>query len=264
MRAAGRRIGCVPTMGFLHEGHLSLVREAKRRAAVCVVSIYVNPAQFGPKEDFAAYPRDFERDRKLCESAGVDAIFAPGDAEMYPAGAATTWVEEPAIARPWEGERRPGHFRGVCTVVAKLFNMMLPDVACFGQKDAQQCAVVKRMVRDLNFPLEVVICPTVREPDGLAMSSRNIYLSPAERQQATVLKQSLELARRELAAGATLEGARQAMEQLIQSQPAARVDYIAFLDHDTFERIDRWQPGRTLVALAVFIGRTRLLDNMVL
>jgi pantoate--beta-alanine ligase len=152
----------------------------------------------------------------------------------------------------------------VCTVVAKLFNMMLPDVACFGQKDAQQCAVVKRMVRDLNFPLEVVICPTVREADGLAMSSRNIYLSPAERQQATVLKQSLELARRELAAGATLEGARQAMEQLIQSQPAARVDYIAFLDHDTFERIDRWQPGRTLVALAVFIGRTRLLDNMVL
>ncbi|MBI5394264.1 MAG: pantoate--beta-alanine ligase [Verrucomicrobia bacterium] len=263
-RAAGKRVGFVPTMGCLHDGHLSLMREAKRRADVCVVSIYVNPTQFGPKEDFSKYPRDFERDRKLCESAGVDVIFAPTDAEIYPAGAATTWVEETAVAERWEGASRPGHFRGVCTVVAKLFNIVLPDVACFGQKDAQQCAVLKRMVRDLSFPLEFVVCPTVREPDGLAMSSRNVYLSPAERQDALALKQSLDFAARDLPAGRTVDEVSAAMVRLIGSKPSARIDYIAFVDPETLLPVKRYEPGRMLVMMAVFVGKTRLIDNMVL
>ena len=260
-RAAGQRIGFVPTMGYLHEGHLSLMREAKRRADVCVVSIYVNPAQFGPKEDLAKYPRDFDRDRALCESAGVDVIFAPTTGEMYPSGAATTWVEETAVSERWEGASRPGHFRGVCTVVAKLFNLVLPDVACFGQKDAQQCAVLRRMARDLNFPLEFVVCPTVREPDGLAMSSRNVYLSPSERQEALALRQSLDLARRDLAAGRTIDEVSAAMTRLIVGKPSARVDYIAIVDPETLLPVKRHEPGRTLVAMAVFVGKTRLIDN---
>jgi len=270
-RAAGRRIGFVPTMGFLHEGHLSLMREAKRRADLCAVSIYVNPTQFGPKEDFSQYPRDFERDRQLCESVGVDVIFAPTDAEMWGEcgvrnakcgmGTATTWVEETEVARRLEGEKRPGHFRGVCTVVAKLFNIVQPDVAYFGQKDAQQCAVLKRMVRDLNVPLELVVCPTVREADGLAMSSRNTYLSPDERRQAVVLKQSLDLARNLLGAGAQLDEVLDRMARLIQARPAARIDYIAFVDNESFEPLTDYRPGRTLAALAVFVGRTRLIDN---
>jgi pantoate--beta-alanine ligase len=263
-RAAGKRVGFVPTMGYLHEGHLSLMREAKRRADLCVVSIYVNPTQFGPKEDFSKYPRDFDRDRKLCESVGVDAIFAPADAEMYPAGAATTWVEESAVAERWEGASRPGHFRGVCTVVAKLFNIVLPDVACFGQKDAQQCAVLRRMVRDLNFPLEFVVCPTVREPDGLAMSSRNVYLSAAERQDALSLKQALDFAARDLPAGRTIDEVGAAMVRLIGSKPSARMDYIAFVDPETLLPVKRYEPDQTLVMMAVFVGKTRLIDNMVL
>jgi len=269
-RAAGRRVGFVPTMGYLHEGHLSLMREAKRRAEVCVVSIYVNPTQFGPKEDFSKYPRDFERDRKLCESVGVDVIFAPTNEEMWGEGGrrkaeggmgGSTWVEETAVSERWEGVSRPGHFRGVCTVVAKLFNCVLPDVACFGQKDAQQCAVLRRMVRDLNFPLEFVVCPTVREPDGLAMSSRNVYLSLTERQEALALKQSLELARRELAAGRTIDEVSAAMTALIASKPSARIDYIAFVDLETLLPVKRHESGRLLVAMAVFVGKTRLIDN---
>lgn len=263
-RAAGRRVGFVPTMGYLHEGHLSLMREAKRRADVCVVSIYVNPTQFGPKEDFSKYPRDFDRDRMLCESVGVDAIFAPTDAEMYPAGAATTWVEESSVSERWDGASRPGHFRGVCTVVAKLFNIVLPDVACFGQKDAQQCAVLWRMARDLDFPLEFVVCPTVREPDGLAMSSRNVYLSPAERQDALALKQALDFAARDLPAGRTIDEVGAGMVRLIGSKPSARMDYIAFVDPETLLPVKRYEPGRTLVMMAVFVGQTRLIDNMVL
>ena len=272
-RAAGKRVGFVPTMGYLHEGHLSLMREAKRRADLCVVSIYVNPTQFGPKEDFSKYPRDFDRDRKLCESVGVDAIFAPTNEEMWGEDGrrktedgmgGSTWVEETAVSERWEGVSRPGHFRGVCTVVAKLFNCVLPDVACFGQKDAQQCAVLKRMVRDLNFPLEFVVCPTVREPDGLAMSSRNVYLSPTERQEALALKQSLDLARRELAAGRTIDEVSAAMTKLITSKPSARIDYIAFVDSETLLPVKRHEPGRLLVAMAVFVGKTRLIDNMVL
>ena len=269
-RASGKRVGFVPTMGYLHEGHLSLMREAKRRADLCVVSIYVNPTQFGPKEDFSKYPRDFERDRKLCESVGVDVIFAPTNNEMWGEDgrqktedgmSGSTWVEETAVSERWEGTSRPGHFRGVCTVVAKLFNCVLPDVTCFGQKDAQQCAVLRRMVRDLNFPLEFVVCPTVREPDGLAMSSRNVYLSPAERQEALALKQSLDLARRELAAGRTIDAVSAAMTSLISSKPSARIDYIAFVDSETLLPVKRHEPGRTLVAMAVYVGRTRLIDN---
>jgi len=269
-RAAGRRVGFVPTMGYLHEGHLSLMREAKRRADVCVVSIYVNPTQFGPKEDFSKYPRDFERDQRLCESVGVDVIFAPTDEEMWGKDGrrktedgmgGSTWVEETAVSERWEGTSRPGHFRGVCTVVAKLFNCVLPDVACFGQKDAQQCAVLRRMVRDLNFPLEFIVCPTVREPDGLAMSSRNVYLSPTERQEALALKQSLELARRELAAGRTIDEVSAAMTALITSKPSARIDYIAFVDSETLLPAKGYEPGRLLVAMAVFVGKTRLIDN---
>ncbi len=263
-RAAGKRVGFVPTMGCLHEGHLSLMREAKHRAGVCVVSIYVNPTQFGPKEDFSKYPRDFERDSEMCESVGVDAIFAPTDAEMYPAGAATTWVEETVVSERWEGASRPGHFRGVCTVVAKLFNIVLPDVACFGQKDAQQCAVLRRMVRDLDFPLEFVVCPTVREPDGLAMSSRNVYLSAAERQDALSLKQALDFAARDLPAGRTIDEVSAAMVRLIGSKPSARIDYIAFVDPETLLPVKRYERGRMLVMMAVFVGRTRLMDNMVL
>ncbi|MCX6909046.1 MAG: pantoate--beta-alanine ligase [Verrucomicrobia bacterium] len=269
-RAAGKLVGFVPTMGYLHEGHLSLMREAKRRAEVCVVSIYVNPTQFGPKEDFSKYPRDFERDRKLCESVGVDVIFAPTNEEMWGEGerrktedgmSGSTWVEETVVSERWEGTSRPGHFRGVCTVVAKLFNCVLPDVACFGQKDAQQCAVLRRMVRDLNFPLEFVVCPTVREPDGLAMSSRNVYLNPTERQEALALKQSLELARRDLAAGRTIDEVSAAMTTLIAGKPSARIDYIAFVDSETLLPVKRHEPGRTLVAMAVFVGKTRLIDN---
>lgn len=262
-RAAGQRVGFVPTMGYLHEGHLSLMREAKRRADVCAVSIYVNPTQFGPKEDLSRYPRDFDRDRNLCESVGVDVIFAPTDEEMWGKGltGGSTWVEEAAVSERWEGASRPGHFRGVCTVVAKLFNIALPDVVCFGQKDAQQCAVLRRMVRDLNFPLEFVVCPTVREPDGLAMSSRNVYLNPAERQEALVLRQSLDLARRELAAGRTIDVTGAAMTKLITGKPSARIDYIAFVDAETLLPVKRHEPDRTLVMMAVFVGRTRLIDN---
>ncbi len=262
-RAAGQRVGFVPTMGFLHEGHLSLMREARRRADVCAVSIYVNPTQFGPKEDLSRYPRDFDRDRTLCESAGVDVIFAPRDEEMWGQGVmgGSTWVEESAVSERWEGSSRPGHFRGVCTVVAKLFNIALPDVVCFGQKDAQQCAVLRRMVRDLNFPLEFVVCPTVREPDGLAMSSRNTYLSATERQEALALRQSLDLARRELAAGRTIDEAGAAMTKLITGKPSARIDYIAFVDAETLLPVRRHEPGRTLVMMAVFVGKTRLIDN---
>ena len=262
-RAAGQRVGFVPTMGYLHEGHLSLMREAKRRAEVCVVSIYVNPTQFGPKEDLSKYPRDFDRDRKLCESVGVDAIFAPTNEEMWGKDGvgSSTWVEEAAVSERWEGASRPGHFRGVCTVVAKLFNIVLPDVACFGRKDAQQCAVLRRMVRDLNFPLEFVVCPTVREPDGLAMSSRNVYLSPTERLEALALRQSLDLARRDLVAGRTIDEVSAAMTSLIAGKPSARVDYIAFVDPETLLPVKRYEPGRTLVAMAVFVGKTRLIDN---
>lgn len=268
-RAQGRPVGFVPTMGYLHEGHLSLVRRARQAVGaggLVVVSIYVNPTQFGPREDFARYPRDLARDQALCRQAGVDVVFAPTDAEMYPrpAGAEySTFVVEEALSRGMEGAARPGHFRGVTTVVAKLFNLVLPTVAVFGAKDFQQARIIQRMVRDLNFPVRIIVAPTVREPDGLAMSSRNTYLSPSERRQARVLWQAIQQARqwvrqanRPLSAGPL----QRRLRRLIEQQPAARVDYIAFVDPVTLAPVRAVQRG-THMALAVFVGRTRLIDN---
>jgi len=261
LRGAGKRLGFVPTMGALHEGHLALVRRAKQETDVTIVSIFVNPAQFGPGEDYRSYPRDFERDSALLRGEGVELLFAPPVEEIYPAGFQTYATVEP-VGAPLEGQSRPGHFRGVATVVLKLFNIVQPDRAYFGRKDAQQCVVVSRLVRDLNLPVEIVVCPIVREPDGLAMSSRNAYLNPDERQAARVLYQSLCRAR-ELMQG----GERRAqviageMRRLIAQEPRARLDYVAVVDADTFEPVERIG-GRLVIPLAVQVGRARLLDNL--
>ncbi len=262
-RRAGRRVGLVPTMGYLHAGHLSLVALARARADVVVVSLFVNPIQFGPAEDLAAYPRDFERDAELCRAAGVDALFHPAPEAMYPAGASTR-VTETRLSRGLCGASRPGHFEGVCTVVAKLFNLVQPDLAVFGEKDGQQLRVIRRMARDLNFPVEIVAGPTRREPDGLAMSSRNVYLNPEERAQALCLRRALEIAERRYAGGERdAARLRAAVAAEIARAPLARVEYIEIVDDDTLEPVTALtRPA--LVALAVFIGRTRLIDNLVL
>lgn len=263
LKRAGKTIGFVPTMGFLHEGHLSLMRLAHARCDVLVVSIFVNPTQFGPNEDLAAYPRDFGRDEALCQQEGVDIIFYPESGSMY-ADDASVWVDEESLSKVLCGASRPGHFRGVCTVVAKLFNLVQPDVAVFGEKDAQQLRIIERMVRDLNFPVAVVRGPIIRESDGLAMSSRNKYLSEAQRQNALCLKQALELARDFLEAGEReVAGLRNAMACLIGKTPEAEIDYIEFIDDATLKPVVAVE-GRTLVALAVRIGTTRLIDNAVL
>ncbi len=275
-RRRGARVGLVPTMGYLHQGHLSLVRAARRRvgpAGKLVVSIYVNPTQFGPKEDLSRYPRDLKGDLRLCRAEGVDVVFVPGDADMYPGGnpkseirnpkSFSTYVLEEKLSQGMEGASRPTHFRGVTTVVAKLFNLVLPDVAVFGAKDFQQAAVVKRMVRDLNFPVKIVVAPTVREPDGVAMSSRNKYLTGELRPQATVLWRSLQLARKLAAtAGQTAPANRVKAQitQLIKSCPDARLDYVEFFDPETLLPVTKVQRG-TQMALAVFVGKTRLIDN---
>ena len=263
LKRRGRRIGFVPTMGFLHEGHLSLIRLARRRSDAVVVSLFVNPTQFGPGEDLARYPRNFARDRRLCWEAGVDMLFAPSNEAMYPADAGT-WVVEEQLAKGLCGAARPGHFRGVCTVVAKLFHMVQPDLAVFGEKDAQQLRVIRRMVRDLDFPVRIVAGPTVREADGLAMSSRNRYLSPAERAQALCLPRALEQVRKRFAAGerrvATLAAT---VRRVIEAAPLARVEYIALVDEQTLAPIKTVR-GPCLVALAMHIGTTRLIDNIVL
>lgn len=268
-RAEGRSVGFVPTMGYLHEGHLSLVRRARQAVGpqgVVVVSIYVNPTQFGPREDFARYPRDLARDQGLCRQAGVDVVFAPSDTEMYPKppGAQySTFVVEEALSRGMEGAARPGHFRGVTTVVAKLFNLVLPTVAVFGAKDLQQARIIQRMVRDLNFPVRILVAPTVREPDGLAMSSRNTYLSPSERAQACVLWQAIQQARQQVRQAnrpVPTGWLQRRLRQFIERQPAARVDYIAFVDPVTLAPVRAVRRG-TQMALAVFVGRTRLIDN---
>jgi pantoate--beta-alanine ligase len=264
-----RSIGLVPTMGCLHEGHLSLVRRARQevgREAKVVVSIYVNPAQFAPQEDLAKYPRDLERDRRLCRAAGVDLVFVPTDAGMYPRGnnrSFSTYVVEEELSRRMEGACRPTHFRGVTTVVAKLFNLVRPDVAVFGAKDFQQAVILKRMARDLNFPVRILVAPTVREPDGLALSSRNKYLSPAERAQATVLWRSIRRAREAVRAAAGPIPAVELQRELagwIATQPNARVDYVEFFDPETLQPVREARPGAHL-ALAVFVGNTRLIDN---
>lgn len=263
LRAAGRRLGVVPTMGCLHEGHASLIRIARARSDVTIVTLFVNPAQFGPGEDFERYPRPFERDEALCEAEGAGILFAPASGAVY-APDASVWIDEDRLSRGLCGASRPGHFRGVCTVVAKLFHLTLPNVAVFGEKDAQQLRVIRRMVRDLNFPVEIVAGPTVREPDGLAMSSRNRYLSAEGRAQALCLHRALDEAER-LAAGGERDTARlrAAMDAEIARAPLARVDYIEIVDDETLAPVATLaRPA--LAALAVFIGRMRLIDNAVL
>jgi len=265
----GTWVGLVPTMGYLHAGHLSLLERARKlggQAGKVVVSIYVNPLQFGPQEDFSRYPRDLERDVRLCRAAGADVVFAPGDEEMYPrdgAGPFSTYVVEERLARGMEGASRPTHFRGVTTVVAKLFNIVLPDVAVFGAKDYQQAAVLRRMARDLNFPVKLVVPPTRREPDGLAMSSRNQYLEGDLRAQARVLARSIQKARAAVRQSSKpLPAARlkSQVEQLIEQEPAARLDYVEFFEPETLVPAAKVRRG-TRMALAVFVGKTRLLDN---
>jgi pantoate--beta-alanine ligase len=266
-RREGRRIGFVPTMGFLHDGHMSLVRDARRRVGpdgIVIVSIYVNPTQFAPTEDLSRYPRDLKRDYALCRADGVDGVFLPSDALMYPgrdAGAYSTYVVEETLTRRMEGASRPTHFRGVTTIVAKLFHCVLPDVAVFGAKDWQQAAVIRRMTVDLNFPIRIVVAPTGRAPDGLALSSRNAYLSPTEREQATVLWRALNAARVAVAKRSVPAAELgKAIRRLIATAPAARVDYVEFFDGETLEPAVQVKRG-THMALAVFLGKTRLIDN---
>jgi pantoate--beta-alanine ligase len=255
-------VGFVPTMGYLHEGHLVLVRRAKAENSSVVVSIFVNPTQFGPQEDFDKYPRDPKHDLAMLEKEGVDIVFMPSVAEMYPPRF-DSWVEVGKVAERLEGATRPGHFRGVATVVAKLFNIVQPDKAYFGQKDAQQLAVIKKMAADLDMNLEVVVVPTVREPDGLAMSSRNTYLNPQERKAAVVLYQALTLAQKLWSQGERdAQAIRQQMTDLIQKQPLANIDYISIADAETLDELDTVKPP-ALVSLAVKIGKTRLIDNVV-
>jgi pantoate--beta-alanine ligase len=264
---AGTRIGFVPTMGYLHAGHLSLIKRARQavgRSGKVVVSIYVNPAQFAPTEDLAKYPRDLKRDLKLCREAGVNLVFTPGDAEMYPGKAVkkySTYVVEENLSQNMEGVTRPTHFRGVTTVVAKLFNLVLPEVAVFGQKDFQQAAVIKRMVADLNFPVKIIVVPTWRERDGLAMSSRNQYLDAEQRAQAVILYHALLAAsaavKKKPAAAARLKAD---LKEFITAAPCARLDYVEFFDPETLAPVALVKPG-TQMALAVFLGKTRLIDN---
>ena len=263
-REHGKRLGLVPTMGALHEGHLSLVRAAKAQCDAVAVSIFVNPTQFGPTEDLARYPRRFEHDCELLEKEGADFVFAPSAEEMYPKGE-VTWVTVEGLSEKLDGRSRPGHFRGVTTVVAKLFHIVVPDAAFFGQKDAAQVAVIRRMVRDLNFPVEIVVCPIVREPDGLAMSSRNAYLNPEERQRALVLRRSLQRVEEEFRAGER-KPARLAAgaKQIIADEPQVRLDYFEIVDPDTLDPLLEQVTRPALVAVAAYVGATRLIDNIVL
>ncbi len=267
LRAARRTlpgpVGFVPTMGYLHAGHISLVQAAKAECASVTASIFVNPAQFGPNEDLARYPRDLPRDLSLLEAAGVDLVWTPTVDVMYPPGF-QTWVEVEGLTRPLEGEVRPGHFRGVTTVVAKLFNAVGPDKAYFGQKDAQQAAVIRRMTKDLDFPIEIVVCPIFRETDGLAMSSRNVYLNPAERQAATVLFRALSAAKSAYESGERdAEKLRLVVREMITAEPLARLQYVSCADYDALEELETVH-GKALISMAVFMGKTRLIDNSIL
>jgi len=256
-------VGLFASLGYLHEGHLSLVRRAKAENPIVMSSIFVNPTQFGPQEDLASYPRDFPRDLKMLEDEGTDFVFMPSAEEMYPPRY-STWVDVEKLTERLEGAVRPGHFRGVATVVTKIFNIMQPTRSYFGQKDAQQCAVIKKFVSDLNMNVEIVICPTLRELDGLAMSSRNTYLKPEERKAAVVLSQSLKLAEDLWSKGEKdAETIRRKMKELIQKQPLANIDYISIADNETLEELDVVKPP-ALVSLVVKIGKPRLLDNTIL
>jgi len=269
-RRAGVRIGFVPTMGYLHAGHLSLVKRARQavgKKGVVVVSIYVNPTQFAPTEDLAKYPRDLKRDLKLCRAEGADVIFTPNDAEMYPGkadGGYSTYVVEETLGRQMEGASRPTHFRGVTTVVAKLFNIVLPDVSVFGQKDYQQAAVIQRMVADMNFPVRIIVAPTLRERDGLAMSSRNKYLDAEQRAQAVILFHALQAAKAAVAKKpVTAAQLKKDILQFITAAPLGRLDYVEFFDPQTLQPVAKVKRG-THMALAVFFGKTRLIDNATL
>lgn len=269
---AGVRVGLVPTMGYLHAGHLSLVRRARRlvgKSGKVVLSIYVNPTQFGPKEDFSRYPRDFKRDAKLCRIQGVDVIFAPSNKEMYPAngeGAFSTYVVEEKLSRGMEGASRPTHFRGVTTIVAKLFNILQPSLAVFGAKDYQQAAIIKQMVRDLNFALKIIVTPIFRETDGLAMSSRNKYLEGDLRRQAIVLWRSIQKAQdavKKSPRPLNAANLKANLKKFIEREPAAQLDYVEFFDPRTLVPLQKVSRG-THMALAVFVGKTRLIDNAAL
>jgi pantoate--beta-alanine ligase len=256
-------VGLVPTMGYLHEGHLSLVRQSKSDCEVTVVSIFVNPTQFGPNEDFKSYPRDIDRDLKMLAASGADAVFLPSPEVMYPRGADTSVVPG-KVAEPLEGAVRPGHFKGVATIVLKLFNLVQPEKAYFGQKDAQQVAVIKKMIADLDVPVEIVVMPTVRERDGLAMSSRNAYLNAAERQAATILYRSLSQAQEAIAAGERdADLIRRRLIELISAEPLARIDYVSVADAITLDELP-FVIKPLLISLAVRIGQTRLIDNVVI
>ena len=260
-RRQGKSIGLVPTMGFLHEGHLSLVRRAAKENDIVVVSIFVNPTQFGPQEDFESYPRDLERDALLAEEAGANFIFYPTVGEMYPQKY-ETFVEVTELTKELCGRSRPGHFRGVTAVVTKLFNIILPDKAYFGQKDAQQAIVIQQMVRDLNQNVEICVCPIIREKDGLAMSSRNTYLTPEEREQSTVLSASLEMAQQMVENGERdAARIRKAIEELILSKDKTRIDYVEIVSAHNLKPIQVLF-GKCLIALAVKFGATRLIDNI--
>lgn len=263
IRLSGKKIGVVPTMGFLHEGHLSLIRQAKQRADVVITTIFVNPTQFGPGEDFENYPRNFARDQKLAAEAGTDIIFYPAKNEMYPSGFLTT-VAVDKITQVMCGASRPTHFQGVTTIVAKLLNLTKPHVAIFGQKDAQQVLVIQQMVKDLNMDVEIVIAPIIREEDGLAMSSRNSYLTPAERKQAPVLFQSLQLAKSMIASGEKdAEKIAAQMTEKINEKDLAQIDYITIVDTTWLQPVQKIK-GEILVALAVKFGKARLIDNILI
>ena len=262
LRRAGKQIGFVPTMGYLHTGHLSLVQIARENADSVVASIFVNPAQFGPNEDLSAYPRDFARDEKLCREAGVDWLFYPTPENVYLSGH-SIWIDEESLSGVLCGASRPGHFRGVCTVVAKLLNMVLPDFMVLGEKDAQQLRVLRRMVRDLNFPVEIISGPTVREVDGLAMSSRNKYLTPTERKEAVCLFQSLEIARALFAAGERNAEKIKATMYTVIEKTSGQIDYIELVDNETLQVVKIIEK-QVLVALAVKFSGARLIDNVVL
>jgi pantoate--beta-alanine ligase len=263
VRRSGRTVGFVPTMGALHQGHLSLVRAAREKTDIVVTSIFVNPTQFGPAEDFSKYPRTFEKDSAMLAAEKTDYIFSPSVEEMYPKDA-TTWVDVEELSGKLDGRSRPGHFRGVTTVVSKLFNIVQPDMAFFGQKDAAQVAVIRKMVRDLNLDVEIVVCPIVRENDGLAMSSRNAYLNPEQRKQALVLSRALQQVEKRVAQGETSAERLIAVgKQIMAEQPSVRLDYFEIVNPDTLDPVADVNQG-ALVAVAAFVGTTRLIDNLLL
>jgi len=263
LRYGRKTLGLVPTMGALHDGHFSLVRAAKAQTDIVAVSIFVNPTQFGPSEDFSKYPRSFDRDCDLLEKDGVDLVFAPSVEEMYPQNAAT-YVTVEGLSEKLDGRSRPGHFRGVTTVVSKLFHILEPDKAFFGQKDAQQAAIIRRMVRDLNMPVEIAVCPIVREADGLAMSSRNAYLDPQQRQSALVLQRSLAEIEKLFKQGECKpEKLVAAGKMTVSGEPSVRLDYLEIVDPDSLDPVTEISQS-TLVAVAAYVGPTRLIDNIVL